>query len=261
MDKDNFINTIKDKAVIYYSKYNLFASMTIAQAICESGWGRSGLTQKGNNLFGIKAGTSWKGPYLVMKTSEYVGGKYVSIDAKFRKYNSYSESLEDHCKLLLSDRYKDVRKAANYSAACAALESCGYATSPTYSETLIKIIQDNHLDTYDTKNIILVPDIHVKRFQMLCNLLEIEDDHGNKIEEDNKCGPITKSCIKKMRKLENGCRGEDVRYIQRYIKTDMDGIFGPITKAAVRIYQRKHLLEIDGICGQETWTCIVENGY
>jgi flagellum-specific peptidoglycan hydrolase FlgJ len=61
MDKREFINLVRDGAVKGYTVFRILPSLTIAQAILESGWGSSKLSQKANNLFGIKASSSWSG--------------------------------------------------------------------------------------------------------------------------------------------------------------------------------------------------------
>jgi flagellum-specific peptidoglycan hydrolase FlgJ len=144
-----FIQKVAEGAIDSYKKYNIFPSITIAQAILESGWGQSGLTGKGNNLFGVKA-YGWNGAVVDMLTAEYNsdGSKYYVV-ASFRGYNSWAESIEDHSKVLLNDRYADVRSATNYRAAAEALRAGGYATDPEYPQLLISIIESYGLYQYD----------------------------------------------------------------------------------------------------------------
>src|SRR5262249_7335055 len=89
-----FIDSIAADAVRTEKQMGIPASVTIAQAILESGWGRSGLTQSANNYFGIK-GTGPAG-YVVLPTKEYLNGQWVTINAKFRKYHNAQESFTDH---------------------------------------------------------------------------------------------------------------------------------------------------------------------
>jgi flagellum-specific peptidoglycan hydrolase FlgJ len=105
-NKIAFINAVKGQAIRDMQEHGILASLIIAQAILESGWGDSSLTEKANNLFGIKAGSNWSGEKIAMKTTEYVNGERKEITANFRKYNSWSDSIADHTKLLLTSRYE-----------------------------------------------------------------------------------------------------------------------------------------------------------
>ncbi len=148
----NFINSIIKGAVESYKKYGVLPSLTLAQAILESGWGESGLSANYNNLFGIKAGSGWTGKRANMRTSEQNSdGSYVSIYSDFRAYDSPEESIEDHAKLLTNDRYKPVLAAKNYKEACVAVRQCGYATSLNYSNNLISLIEQYGLNQWDPK--------------------------------------------------------------------------------------------------------------
>ena len=129
----------------------ILKSVTIAQAILESGWGQSGLTIKGNALFGIKAGLTWKGKAINSKTFEcYDKIKLTTISASFRAYNSWTESIADHTNFIVSNsRYKAVLIAKDYKTACYEIAQAGYATAPNYALKLINIIEQYKLYTYD----------------------------------------------------------------------------------------------------------------
>ncbi|WP_231169107.1 glycoside hydrolase family 73 protein [Clostridium botulinum] len=103
----NFINSIKDGAISSMKKHGVLASITISQAILESAWGRSQLSSKYKNLFGIKADASWKGPRVNMRTGEYRNGSHVMENCGFKVYSSYAESIEDHALFLVNNpRYR-----------------------------------------------------------------------------------------------------------------------------------------------------------
>jgi hypothetical protein len=84
-----------------------------------------------------------------LMTKEWDGQKYITVRAPFRKYSNFTESIEDHTELLQSRRYEPVRKAPDYKEACKQIKLCGYATSPTYTENLIRVIEENKLYEYD----------------------------------------------------------------------------------------------------------------
>lgn len=143
-----FINRVSNAAL--QDNSGIFHSITIAQAILESNWGESTLTSKYNNLFGIKG--SFNGSSVNMLTGEFFGGAWVTINADFRSYNNYEESIKDHSNFLLENsRYKlsGVFDATNYIEQANALQKAGYATDPTYAKKLISIIKTFGLDIFD----------------------------------------------------------------------------------------------------------------
>lgn len=150
-EQQNFINSIKDEAINGYKEYNILPSLTIAQAILESSWGKSSLSTDANNLFGIKAYNDWTGETYTISTKEYSNscGNYIYIDATFKAYPSTTDSVKDHNALLATDRYASVRASTNYIDACHAILDCGYATSPSYTDKLIQIIECYSLNQYD----------------------------------------------------------------------------------------------------------------
>ena len=149
MEKQSFINLVKDGAIDGHKNHGLLASVTIAQAILEGGWGSSTLSIKAKNLFGIKAFDDWTGAYTTMDTTEYYNGMRQTVTARFRAYDSFNDSIKDHTKLLLTERYRAVREASNYKDACYAVKNCGYATDPNYPQLLITLIEQNNLTKYD----------------------------------------------------------------------------------------------------------------
>ncbi len=150
-----FINEIKGEAIEGYKESGILPSVTISQAILESGWGASDLAMKANNLFGVKADKSWKGKKIDMKTTEY---NNETITASFRVYESTSESIKDHRKFLVENpRYRQagVFSAKHYIEQAQAIEKGGYSTvenkngDKIYSEMLISIIREYNLQLID----------------------------------------------------------------------------------------------------------------
>lgn len=134
------------------AKSRVLASLTMAQAILESGWGKSGLAVRGCALFGIKATSTWKGKVYNSKTQECYDGKtYVTVDACFRAYNSWEESIADHSAFLTGmARYAAVIGERDYKKACHAIKAAGYATAPDYADSLIRLIEQCGLTQHDT---------------------------------------------------------------------------------------------------------------
>ncbi|MFP7237483.1 phage tail protein [Bacillus altitudinis] len=145
----DFIKKLAPGAQKVYKKYNVLASLVIAQGCLESGFGSSGLSQQANNLFGIKG--TYNGKYVLMWTSEQdKKGNVTRIQAKFRKYPSYAESLADLGSLYTRlSRYKDVVGEKDYKKATAAVSKAGYATDVNYATKLNSIIFTYKLTQYD----------------------------------------------------------------------------------------------------------------
>lgn len=142
-------------------------SVTIAQAILESGWGESELAKKANNLFGMKkvlSGNSWKGSAWDGKsvhkkaTLEYdKNNKPYQIVADFRKYPSIKESIADHSAYLLGamdgkkKRYAGLKDVDTPHEFAAILQKGGYATNQSYADQICFIISSYRLEKYDRK--------------------------------------------------------------------------------------------------------------
>lgn len=153
MTKSEFIPTIAPLVVAENKKRGnpLFSSVVIAQAICESGWGQSKIMMKANAIFGIKATSSWKGKVYNSNTQEcYDGSTYTNITACFRAYDSLAESIADYFELILGlSRYQGAINTSSPLECITAIKNGGYATSPTYINTIMSIINSNNLTKYD----------------------------------------------------------------------------------------------------------------
>ena len=149
-DKQTFLNQIKQGALDTWKKYGVLPSLVASQAILESGWGGSELATKGNNLFGIKADSSWKGTIIELPTKEFVNNKWINTIAKWRVYNSQDESVIDHGEYFINNkRYAKVLNEKDYKNVCKLVYEAGYATNPEYPSKLIQIIEQNNLSQWD----------------------------------------------------------------------------------------------------------------
>ncbi len=153
MEQRKFLAMVGLLAQADMQKSGILASLTIAQAILESGWGTSELATKANALFGIKADARWSGKAYSKDTKEcYDGVTYTTITALFRAYDSWAESVADHSAFLLANkRYAAVVGERDYKAACKAIKAAGYATDPGYPQKLIGLIEKYGLTVYDGK--------------------------------------------------------------------------------------------------------------
>lgn len=148
-----FIKEIGPIAKEVDREFELLPSITIAQACLESDYGQSSLSQKYNNLFGVK-GTN-PNTSVVLTTKEYVKGKWIVVKARFQIYDSYEASIRAHARLFQKgttwnkQQYKHVLTAKDYRKQAHALVQDGYATDPNYADKLIKLIEQYHLDRFD----------------------------------------------------------------------------------------------------------------
>ncbi len=141
-----YINQYKNIAIREMHRYGIPASITLAQGLLESGAGQSEIAVKGNNHFGIKC-HGWEGRTV-----------YHDDDLRqecFRAYDDPYESFEDHSKFLANrPRYKDLfhLSRTDYKGWAHGLKKAGYATSPTYAQRLIDLIELYRLNEYDLMN-------------------------------------------------------------------------------------------------------------
>lgn len=175
----DFISMIKDGAIAAYHKYGIFPSITFAQAILESAWGKKAPRY---NMFGIKWTTNCGYEKQMLPTWEYENGQWVKRELAFRAYKSYAESIDDHSKLLAKTRYAPVRASGDYIEACNALQYCGYATDPTYAKKLISLIVKYNLNEYDREG-----------YKMYKDFNKVSDWAKPYVEEAKKLGLMTGS--------------------------------------------------------------------
>lgn len=141
MSPEEFFSKYKDWAILSQSRSGVPASITLAQAALESGWGESRLAKIANNFFGIKL-HSWMGDYVLASDD--------APDEKFRKYNSVYDSFIDHADFLVDNsRYNSLFENTDYRQWANGLQKAGYATDKNYANSLIGIIEKYGLDKYD----------------------------------------------------------------------------------------------------------------
>lgn len=150
-----FINSLKEGAIENYRLYGILPSITIAQAILESNFGKSELSLEANNLFGIKVGLNWEGEAITVSTME---GYNTEVMDDFRSYDSVSDSLIDHGHFLANNpRYTEhgVFEAKTYREQAKALENAGYSTAvdeqgnKTYAKRIGELIRQYNLQLID----------------------------------------------------------------------------------------------------------------
>ncbi len=149
-----FIAAIAPMAQASQQTYGVPASVTIAQAILESGWGGSTLSRYGQAYFGVKCSSTNYGPYatacIPLPTWEVINGADVTVMAYFRSYDSLTDSVLDHGSFLRTNsRYAAAFNTTDPARFAQAIAAAGYATDPAYASKLISIIDSNNLRRFD----------------------------------------------------------------------------------------------------------------
>lgn len=211
----------------------IFASVCLAQAIHESGWGTSSKMAKANAPFGIKVGksayhfgTAWDGAAYNTRTTEYYDpAKQVAtkINDWFRAYKDLESATEDYYDMLCHcQRYKKALNQSTPQKCIEAIVAGGYATGPSYASKIMDLIRAYNLTKYDSGD-----PAEINPYALRSTLMKV------------------------------GSRGESVKWLQwelnkRGAGLKEDGIYGNLTKRSVLLYQKDHKLVQDGICGPKT---------
>lgn len=141
----SFVSAMSSAAKAASDQSGVPMKLMLSQAALESGWGQREIQGADGsptyNLFGIKAGASWKGKVVNVLTTEYQNGVPQKVMQPFRAYSSYAESFADYARLIgNSPRYQEVMGAPSAEAAAQKIQDAGYATDPAYAQKLISIM-------------------------------------------------------------------------------------------------------------------------
>ncbi len=143
-----FISSIVNGAIQGWAQHQILPSLTLAQAILESAWGKSTLASTYHNLFGIKG--SYNGMSVNMPTYEEYGGRMVLINDAFRRYPDNNASVQDHTDFLIKNsRYHNLIGVRDANTATYLIRADGYATASTYTNSLRNVINTYDLTRYD----------------------------------------------------------------------------------------------------------------
>jgi hypothetical protein len=227
---ESFLAKIKPMVIADMKKSGILASLTAAQAFIESNKGNSGLTEKANNLFGIKG--TYNGESVKMLTTEYYNGVAHKVYANFRKYPSWVESIADHSALFNRlARYSNLRGCKDWKLATKYVKDDGYATSPTYTSTLQNTILKYKLYEWDNEV----------------------------IDEQSKENPYKQPDTQ----IDFNELDESIRWVQQALinsgyPISVTGIPDAVTQGAILDFQKKHGLKVDGIVGNNTISALLK---
>ena len=197
-------------------------SPIIAQACLESNYGVSTLSKPPYfNYFGMKCGSSWRGPSVNLATKEEYNSQLVNIRDNFRVYSSMEEGVKGYFDFISTNRYANLKNATTPKEYLEFIKRDGYATSSSYVNSCMAVISRHDLERYDS-------------FETI--------PFGNPYQ-------LTASVMK------SGSRGESVKWVQYRLNElgynlVIDGLYGPKTESVVRDFQTK--VFVDGVVGPLT---------
>lgn len=145
-----------DQVAVYVKKYAaIFGicvhSPIIAQAILESGWGKSKLAATYHNYFGLKCGTKWTGKSVNMNTQEeYEPGTLTTIADNFRVFDSMEEGVKGYFEFIQLSRYQNLKGITDPKTYLETIKADGYATSSTYVQNNMNLVEQYELTKYDS---------------------------------------------------------------------------------------------------------------
>jgi hypothetical protein len=230
---NTFIGAIAPMIQKYAKLYGYkVASPIIAQACIESAFGTSSLGYKYHNYFGMKCGSSWKGKSVNLSTKEeYKVGTLTTIKDNFRVYDSMEEGVKGYFNFISSTRYANLKTATTPKQYLEYIKADGYATSSSYVTTNLNCINKYSLTKYDT----------------------ITTSTASTVTADN--NPYTEPTSS----VKQGTKGEPAKWVQWYLwkfgliaKSDIDGVIGSKSVAAIKEAQTRLGLTADGIVGTAT---------
>lgn len=151
MTNSEFIEQIAKCVKKYAYVYGIEVhSPIIAQAILESGWGKSSLASKYHNYFGLKCGSAWKGKSVNMATKEeYKVGTLTNIRDNFRVYDSMEAGVKGYFDFINTSRYANLKGVKSPEEYVKRIKADGYATSSKYVDNIMRVIRDNKLTRFD----------------------------------------------------------------------------------------------------------------
>lgn len=151
MAEKEFIAQIAPIVQKYCREYGYWVpSAIIAQACIESGYGKSTLSARYHNYFGMKCGTGWTGPSVNMSTKEeYSPGTLTTIRDNFRVYGSMDAGVKGYFDFIQYPRYANLKSATEPKQYLEYIKADGYATAVTYVNTCMRVVYQYDLTLYD----------------------------------------------------------------------------------------------------------------
>lgn len=247
MTHQEFIQQIAYYVQKYAPQYGIKVhSPIIAQAILESGWGSSKLASVYHNYFGLTCGIGWTGKSVNMNTwEEYVPGQKTNITQNFRVYDSMDAGVRGYFEFIQYPRYRNLKGVTDPKKYLELIKADGYATASNYVPVVMDIITGYNLEQYDRK-MVSVPSTDTtapstERASYNFTVKEVrKGDTGKSVALMQKC----------LRGL--GYNGKDGRLVT------VDASAGANTIFALKEFQKRACLTVDGICAEKSWKILLD---
>ena len=210
MTNSEFIEQIATYVKKYAYVYGIEVhSPIIAQAILESGWGKSVLASKYHNYFGLKCCIAWKGKSVNMATKEeYKVGTLTNIRDNFRVFDSMEDGVKGYFDFINTIRYANLKGVKSPEEYVRRIKADGYATSSKYVDNIMKVIRDNKLTRFDGNG-----DVDMKKEELTGKVLSgkeiidilakrvIKGDYGVGADRKEKLGDLYSIVQKRVNEL------------------------------------------------------------
>lgn len=248
MGAEAFIEKIAYYVQRYGPGYDIrVVSPIIAQACIESAFGKSKLSAEYHNYFGLTCGSGWTGKSVSMKTwEEYTPGVKTDITQNFRVYDSMAAGVKGYFEFIQYPRYKNLKGVTDPQKYLELIKKDGYATASNYVSANMAIINQYGLTRYD---------------KAAAPTPAAEDPEPAVIQK-----PVYEFTVCEVRK---GDRGKSVALMQKCLRgigylcpsghqIALDAVAGNATIYALKQFQRAAGLEVDGICGKDSWKILLD---
>lgn len=245
MTHQEFITSVAYYVQKYAPKYGIKVhSPIIAQAILESGWGESKLASQYHNYFGLTCGTGWTGASVNMKTwEEFTPGVKTDVTQNFRVYESMAAGIEGYFVFIQYPRYSNLKGVTDPKMYVERIKADGYATASNYVSAVMAIVNSYKLTQYDTKKV---------------------DSPSNGTST-----PSTPSYTFTVKEVSPGSTGKSVALMQKCLcglgyrgkngkVLTIDAYAGTQTIYALKNFQKKAGLTVDGVCAEKSWKILLD---
>lgn len=245
MSHQEFIQQIAYYVQKYAPQYGIkVCSPIIAQAILESAWGESKLASVYHNYFGLTCGVGWTGKSVNMKTwEEYIPGTKTNITQNFRVYDSMDAGVKGYFDFIQYPRYANLKGVTDPKRYLELIKADDYATASNYVSAVYNIVTGYHLTEYDTKAAPApsTPTQSTTRGKYTFTVEEVrQGDTGKSVALMQKC----------LRGLDyKGKNG-------KLVSVDADA--GANTIYALKTFQKRAGLTVDGICAEKSWKILLD---
>lgn len=250
MTNSEFIEKIAYYVQKYAPIYGIdVCSPIIAQAILESGWGKSKLAATYHNYFGLTCGTEWTGPSVNMATwEEYTPGTKTNITQNFRVYPNMEEGVKGYFVFIQYPRYSNLKGVTDPHRYLELIKADGYATASNYVSAVWAVVQQNDLTRYD-------------------------HEHAPVPAEDGPTTPSTHVKVEtytfSVKTVQKGDTGKSVALMQKCLRglgylgkngnaISIDADCGTQTIYALKAFQKRAGVAVDGVCGADSWRILLD---